>query len=144
MLIGEKKLCGQFDAGCLRREKIAQEFLDRETPWIPSQQEVGKGVRIQCRSFAIEMEPGSPWALKPEAYGIELNRRTFGDYLQAHAPGATGELGYLVKNTGDDSYAENIQKEACKHMCPLPPSPRLGHLTCKALRIATTSPLSSG
>ena len=49
---------------------------------------VGKGVRIQCRSFAIEMEPGSPWALKPEAYGIELNRRTFGDYLQAHAPAA--------------------------------------------------------
>ena len=105
---------------------------------------VAKGVRIQCRSFAIEMEPGSPWALKPDAYGIELERRTFTDYLEAHAPGATVELGYRVKNTGDESYAEKIQKEACKHMCPLPPSPRLGHLTCKALRAATTSPLRFG
>jgi radical SAM superfamily enzyme YgiQ (UPF0313 family) len=96
-----------------------------------------RGVRLQCRSFAIEMEPGSPWALKPDAYGIELERRTFSDYVVAHAPGGPGGLGYRLKNA-PPQFAETIRKETCKHMCPLPPTPRLGHLTCKAL--STISP----
>ena len=99
---------------------------------------VARGIRLQCRSFPIEMEPGSPWALKPEAYGIELSRRTFSDYLDAHAPDAEADLGYRV--TGASSaLAETIKEETCKQMCPLPPSPRLGHLTCKALRVSNPS-----
>ena len=106
-------------------------------------QRAAQGIRLQCRSFAIEMEPGSPWALKPEAYGIELHRRTFSDYLAAHAPNASDGLGYLVKETPPE-FAEVIREEACKLMCPLPPSPRLGHLTCKALRTVNTSSSCTG
>jgi radical SAM superfamily enzyme YgiQ (UPF0313 family) len=98
-----------------------------------------RGVRLQCRSFAIEMEPGSPWAMKPEAYGIELKRRSFADYIKAHRPGVAATLGYRLKDASPQ-FAEIIREEACKQMCPLPPSPRLGHLTCKALR--TVSPNS--
>jgi hypothetical protein len=102
-----------------------------------------RGVRLQCRSFAIEMEPGSPWALKPDAYGIELSRRTFQDYMDAHGPNAPGDLGYRVKGAGSE-FASEIREAACKEMCPLPPSPRLGHLTCKALGAFSPSTGCSG
>lgn len=102
-----------------------------------------RGVRLQCRSFAIEMEPGSPWALKPEAYGIELSRRTFADYVEAHRPDAPADLGYRVKGA-DDRFALEIREATCKEMCPLPPSPRLGHLTCKALGAFSPSTGCSG
>ncbi len=102
-----------------------------------------RGVRLQCRSFAIEMEPGSPWALKPEAYGIELSRRTFRDYIDAHSPDSTADLGYRVKGA-DSQFAADIREAACKEMCPLPPSPRLGHLTCKALGSFSPSTGCSG
>ena len=91
-----------------------------------------RGVRLQCRSFGIEMEPGSPWALKPEAFGIVLERRSFADYLKAHAPNSTATLGYRVKDA-PPGFAKAIRKAACREMCPLPPSPRLGHLTCRTL-----------
>jgi hypothetical protein len=106
-------------------------------------QQAAQGIRLQCRSFAIEMEPGSPWALKPEAYGIELHRRTFADYIEAHGPNPTEGLGYLVTETPPE-FAEAIREEACKLMCPLPPSPRLGHITCKALRTVNSSSSCSG
>jgi radical SAM superfamily enzyme YgiQ (UPF0313 family) len=102
-----------------------------------------RGVRLQCRSFAIEMEPGSPWALKPDAYGIELSRRTFRDYIDAHSPDAQTDLGYRVKGA-DSQFAADIREAACKEMCPLPPSPRLGHLTCKALGSFSPSTGCSG
>ena len=102
-----------------------------------------RGIRLQCRSFAIEMEPGSPWALKPQAYGIELQRRTFQDYLDTHAPGANTGLGYRVKDAPNE-FADIIREEACKRMCPLPPSPRLGHLTCKALRTVSPNNVCTG
>ena len=106
-------------------------------------QQAAQGIRLQCRSFAIEMEPGSPWALKPDAYGIELHRRTFADYIEAHGPNPPEGLGYLVKETPPE-FAEVIREEACKLMCPLPPSPRLGHITCKALRTVNSSSSCSG
>ena len=102
-----------------------------------------RGVRLQCRSFAIEMEPGSPWALKPEAYGIELSRRTFADYIEAHGPEGAPDLGYRVKGA-NPKFAADIREAACKQMCPLPPSPRLGHLTCKALGTFSPSTGCSG
>ena len=104
---------------------------------------VAKGIRLQCRSFAIEMEPGSPWALKPDAYGITLDRRTFADYIDAHAPNSKANLGYRVKGA-EPGFTEAIREQACKEMCPLPPSPRLGHLTCKTLRMIHPSDGCSG
>ena len=94
-------------------------------------------------TFAIEMEPGSPWALRPDAYGIELSRRTFQDYVNAHGPNAPSDLGYRVKGSGSE-FASEIREAACKEMCPLPPSPRLGHLTCKALGAFSPSTGCSG
>ena len=120
----------------LHTPKVAAQLVDRC-------RKAAKGIRLQCRSFAIEMEPGSPWALKPEAYGIELERRTFRDYLDSHAPGANLGLGYRVKNAPPD-FAGIIREEACKQMCPLPPSPRLGHLTCKAMRSVSPSRTCAG
>ena len=32
-----------------------------------------RGIRLQCRSFAIEMEPGSPWAMKPRPMALTLS-----------------------------------------------------------------------
>jgi len=106
-------------------------------------QSAAQGIRLQCRTFAIEMEPGSPWAMKPDAYGIDLHRRSFSDYLSAHAPGSNDGLGYLVKDSPPE-FAETIREEACKLMCPMPPSPRLGHLTCRALRAVQSSKACSG
>ncbi len=102
-------------------------------------QEVAKGIRLRHRSFSIEMEPGSPWANHPDSYGIQLTRKTFADYVAAHGPhtdGAGDGLGYSVKDyfEVEDGFADRLQAAACKQMCPLPPSPRLGHLTCKILR----------
>jgi radical SAM superfamily enzyme YgiQ (UPF0313 family) len=98
-----------------------------------------KGIRFRYRSFSIEMEPGSPWANAPKTYGIELHRKTFADYLSAHSPHTSGPgdgLGYTVNSyfNEDGDFANKLHQAACKEMCPLPPSPRLGHLTCKILR----------
>jgi radical SAM superfamily enzyme YgiQ (UPF0313 family) len=101
-------------------------------------QAAAKGIRLRHRSFSIEMEPGSPWANRPESYGIQLTRKTFADYVAAHSPAARGAscLGYTVDGYFDstEDFAAQLHEAACKEMCPLPPSPRLGHLTCKVLR----------
>ncbi len=106
-------------------------------------QKAAQGIRLQCRTFAIEMEPGSPWAMKPDAYGIDLHRRSFSDYLSAHGPDSDDGLGYRVKASPPE-FAEAIREEACKLMCPMPPSPRLGHLTCRALRSIQPTKTCSG
>ena len=132
----------------MRCSALDKVFLAKTTPKKAARlvgrcKKAARGIRLQCRSFAIEMEPGSPWALKPKAYGIELERRTFQDYLDTHAPGANTGLGYRVKDAPSE-FAETIREEACKQMCPLPPSPRLGHLTCKALRTVSPTAGCSG
>jgi len=42
--------------------------------------------------FGIEMEPGAPWYLNPQQYGIELKRKNFLDFYERHK--RHGSLGY--------------------------------------------------
>ena len=137
-LVESVRVCAQHGADVMLcfGQGLPGETLDtpRETSALVQRcKRVARGIRLQCRSFAIEMEPGSPWALKPEAYGIELSRRTFTDYLDAHAPGSKSDLGYRVQGASSE-LSSTIREATCKEMCPLPPSPRLGHMTCKMLR----------
>ena len=67
----------------------------------------------------------------------------FADYLAAHTPGHTGPqvgLGYRMRGYFDEEpedFQTQLRTKACRELCPLPPSPRRGHLTCAALRKVT-------
>ena len=109
-LVESVRVCAQHGADVMLcfGQGLPGETLDtpRETSALVRRcKRVARGIRLQCRSFAIEMEPGSPWALKPDAYGIELSRRTFTDYLDAHAPGSESDLGYRVQGASSSSPA---------------------------------------
>jgi len=102
------------------------------------------GAKVLLRTFPITLEPASPWSRTPERYGIVPTRTTFSDYLAAHRPGHTGPeagLGYVLPEFFGDApaldphaFASRLQEAACKRMCPLPPGPTWGHLTCRTLR----------
>ncbi len=104
-------------------------------------QAAAKRIRVGIRAFSIELEPGSPWSQDPGRFGIELGRTAFVDYLEAHRPGAEGPetgLGFTVIGQGHAAPAEprfaQPCRETCQDLCPLPPNPRWGPVTCSLLR----------
>ncbi|MBN2355040.1 cobalamin-dependent protein [candidate division KSB1 bacterium] len=40
--------------------------------------------KTSVKAFVIEIEPGAPWHLHPEKYGIHLRRRTLPDFIADH------------------------------------------------------------
>ncbi len=80
-------------------------------------------------SSPISLEPGSPWHLHPEEFGIVSTRRSFLDFYRGGSPGVGG-LGYFIPDYKDDGKEldergfEAILREAkCREFCSLHPNP---------------------
>ncbi len=88
------------------------------------------------RTLSIEMEPGAPWQIEPEKYGIVTNRKTFRDFYEAHSEGINSTyntFGYYIpdyfKKPLDparpyEDFADRMQKIKCKKLCFLHPNPK--------------------
>ncbi len=76
-------------------------------------------------AFMIEIEPGSPWFLDPEKYGITLSRRTLADFLEQEARprySSMTSLGYTSSFFGEDpideaSYCRRLLELKCQYFC---------------------------
>jgi len=110
--------------------------------------------RRNCvRALSIEIEPGAPWQIEPERFGIVTSRKTFKDFYEAH--GRQGEstytgLGYYIPDyfrnpldprDREGDFAERLQKLKCRHFCFIHPdlrktsSPFWGRMLCRAARV---------
>jgi radical SAM superfamily enzyme YgiQ (UPF0313 family) len=103
------------------------------------------------RSFSVEMEPGAPWHVNPDAYGIETPLRRFEDYVRHHADDdhdPFASLGYTIPGFFDEdslegnSFARRIQRFKCRHLCFIHPnarktsSPFWGRMLCRTSQAA--------
>ncbi|MCK5554075.1 MAG: radical SAM protein, partial [Deltaproteobacteria bacterium] len=85
------------------------------------------------RAFSVEMEPGAPWQVNPDAYGIEGDLKSFEDFMRHHADEGHdpfAPLGYTIPDyfekstTKGDSFARRIQRFKCRHLCFIHPNAR--------------------
>ena len=83
------------------------------------------------RTFTIEMEPGSPWHLDPETFGVKTSMRSFMDFYHYHSGGknAFSSLGYWIpdyfRGVEDEmGFEETLQKVKCRHFCFIHPNAR--------------------
>jgi radical SAM superfamily enzyme YgiQ (UPF0313 family) len=83
------------------------------------------------RTFTIEMEPGSPWQLDPEEYGVETSLKNFMDFYHYHSgdKSAFSSLGYWIPDYFEDKkdakeFEEALQKIRCRHFCFIHPGAR--------------------
>ncbi len=83
------------------------------------------------RTFTIEMEPGSPWHLDPEAFGVETRLQNFMDYYHYHSgkENAFSSLGYWLPNyfpeaKNEMDFETRLQKVRCRHFCFIHPNAR--------------------
>jgi len=83
------------------------------------------------RTFSIEMEPGSPWHLEPEAFGVETSLRNFMDFYYYHSgkENAFSSLGYWIPNyfqgvEDELGFEKALQKVKCRHFCFIHPNAR--------------------
>ncbi len=96
-------------------------------------------------SGPIPLEPGSPWHLHPEDFGIISTKRSFLDFYHGSSPGGGG-LGYFIPNYKrdgkelDEKGFETLLREAkCRAFCSLHPNPTKasdpfwGRLFCRYL-----------
>ncbi len=83
------------------------------------------------RTFTIEMEPGSPWHLDPEAFEVETHLRNFMDFYHYHSgrESTFSSLGYWIPNyfpevKGEMDFEKMLQKIKCRHFCFIHPNAR--------------------
>ncbi|NDY41399.1 radical SAM protein [Dissulfurirhabdus thermomarina] len=88
------------------------------------------------RTLSIEMEPGAPWQMEPERFGIVTDRRTFRDFHDAHADADRGTyttFGYYIPDYFErpldperpyDDFARRLQRIKCRRLCFLHPNPK--------------------
>jgi radical SAM superfamily enzyme YgiQ (UPF0313 family) len=83
------------------------------------------------RTFTIEMEPGSPWHLDPDAFGVETRLQNFMDYYHYHSgkENAFSSLGYWLPNyfpeaRNEMDFETRLQKIRCRHFCFIHPNAR--------------------
>jgi len=83
------------------------------------------------RTFTIEMEPGSPWHLDPEEFGVKTSLNHFMDFYHYHSgdTSAFSSLGYWIPDYFDDDRDEKgfggvLQKIKCRHFCFIHPEAR--------------------
>lgn len=94
-------------------------------------------------SSPITLEPGAPWHLFPETFGIVSTRKSFLDFYRASSPEGGG-LGYFIPDYQKDGIGmdekgfEALLKEVkCKEFCSIHLNPTkasppfLGRLFCK-------------
>ncbi len=80
------------------------------------------------RTFTIEMEPGSPWHLDPEEFGVRTLLRNFMDYYRYHSgeENAFSSLGYWIPDyfqgvEDEKEFEETLQKIKCRQFCFIHP-----------------------
>lgn len=83
------------------------------------------------RTFTIEMEPGSPWYLDPEEFGVKTSLRNFMDFYRYHSgeESAFSSLGYWVPNyfqwvQDQTGFEEALQEIRCRYFCFIHPNAR--------------------
>jgi len=83
------------------------------------------------RTFTIEMEPGSPWHLDPEAFGVKTSLQNFMDFYRYHSgkESTFSSLGYWIPNyfqgvTEEMGFEKALQKVKCRHFCFIHPDAR--------------------
>ena len=76
------------------------------------------------RTFTIEMEPGSPWHLDSEAFGVKTSLQNFMDFYRYHSgkESTFSSLGYWIPNyfqgvEGERGFEKALQKVKCRHFC---------------------------
>jgi radical SAM superfamily enzyme YgiQ (UPF0313 family) len=112
------------------------------------------GRRNCLRALSIEMEPGAPWQLNPDQYGVVSSRKTFADFLKAHSRMTTGtytDLGYYIPDyftkpldseNPEGDFAKRLQEIKCKQFCFVHPdgrktsSPFWGRTLCHTMQVA--------
>jgi radical SAM superfamily enzyme YgiQ (UPF0313 family) len=111
------------------------------------------GRRNCLRALSIEIEPGAPWQINPDTYGIVTSRRTFADFLKAHSRNTAGtytELGYYIPDyfkkpldpkDPEADFARRLQELKCRHLCFVHPdgrktsSPFWGRMLCRTMQV---------
>jgi radical SAM superfamily enzyme YgiQ (UPF0313 family) len=111
------------------------------------------GRRNCLRALSIEMEPGAPWQLNPDKYGVVSSRKTFADFLKAHSQRTAGtytDLGYYIPDyftkplSSEDpegDFAKRLQEIKCKQFCFVHPdgrktsSPFWGRMLCHTMQL---------
>jgi radical SAM superfamily enzyme YgiQ (UPF0313 family) len=105
---------------------------------------------VRCiRVLSIEIEPGSPWHIDPEKYGIVHDRKNFRDFYRAHSSKYNqtySSLGYYIPDyfpkaevQGIKDFERQLQKIKCRYFCFLSPNARKsgpawsGRLFCNML-----------
>ena len=98
------------------------------------------------RTFNIEMEPGAPWQLQPERFGVRTNLRIFSDFYCYHKEAREGfcAFGYHIPryfaDLADDARGEfqsRLQEIKCQRFCFIHPnarkssSPFWGRMLCR-------------
>jgi radical SAM superfamily enzyme YgiQ (UPF0313 family) len=106
---------------------------------------------VRCiRVLSIEIEPGSPWHMDPQKYGITHDRPHFRDFYRAHSSKYNqtySSLGYFIPDyfpPGDGvtdirEFEQALQRIKCRHFCFVNPNARrsgpawTGRLFCNVL-----------
>jgi hypothetical protein len=83
------------------------------------------------RTFTIEMEPGSPWHLDPEEYGVKTSLDHFMDFYHYHSgdKSAFSSLGYWIPGYFEGEkdargFEEALQEIKCRYFCFIHPEAR--------------------
>jgi len=71
------------------------ETLSRTAAWMA---ELRGRYGVDLQFVTIEIEPGAAWHQDPSRYGVELLRRSFGDFLRHHLSGDPRDLGYRLRD----------------------------------------------
>ncbi len=90
----------------------------------------------EVEAFLIEAEPGAPWHLNPEEYGIKLLRRSLVDFVRDHSSpkySSMTSLGYTSRFFGNpemsaDDFQRRLLRLKCRYFCDK-------RLRCKLIRI---------
>ena len=133
-------------AGCLDQLREHEVFCDLFfTLGVPFEKEedLHQTIRLQreirsqypnvrgIRTFSIEMEPGSPWHLDPEEFGVKTTLRNFMDFYHYHSgeESAFSSLGYWIPDyfqeiRDEKNFERTLQKVRCRYFCFIHPDAR--------------------
>jgi hypothetical protein len=100
------------------------------------------------RTFTIEMEPGAPWHLDPEEYGVKTSLKNFMDFYHYHSGDTNtfSSLGYWIPDyfeggKDEKGFEEALQKIKCRHFCFIHPVARRSSIPFWGRRLCDLSSL---
>jgi hypothetical protein len=83
------------------------------------------------RTFTIEMEPGSPWHLDPETFGVKTHLGNFMDFYHYHSgrENAFSSLGYWIPDYFEGAadgkeFETRLHQLRCHNFCFIHPDAR--------------------